>query len=130
VYAKACNPRGSAEILGTVHRTAASSSGFGAHNSQDAQVVLQSGYAGAGSVANHLADVVDLSISLGAFAEHEIGILSTRDVSGTKRKRHHLELDTEGLDALSQLRQTFHRPLLIKTLGWKSAANIIHAKRR
>ena len=69
----------------TVHGAASASSRLGADNSQDAQVVFQSREAGAGRVANHLADIVDLPISLGTLAEHEIGILRIRNVVRTKR---------------------------------------------
>ena len=50
-----------------------------ADDAEQRQVVLQRRDAGARGVADHLADVVDLAIALGALAEQDVRILSPGD---------------------------------------------------
>ena len=89
---------------------------LGAHDAEDGHVVLERRDARARGVADHLADVVDLAVALGALAEHDVRHLGPRDVVGAHRQRHHVERDAERLDVLAKARAG-RRPTTCRRAG-------------
>src|SRR5262245_53569434 len=111
-----------------VFGTATSFRRFRAHDTKEGHVVFECRYPCAGCVPNHLAYVVDFPIPLWTLTQHDIGKLCLRDVVRTHWQRHDVEYETKRLNTLTEPRKTFHRPTLIKALGRKPAADVIHSE--
>src|SRR5260370_874987 len=99
---------------GAVTGPATPTRAFGPHHAEDCEVVLDGGNAGFGHVADHLANLLDFAIALGTLAQHDVWILCPADVRGTERQGHHVQLDPEPLNPLTQPVQPFYRPALVK----------------
>ena len=77
------------------------------------RLYLSARNAGAGGVADHLADAVDLAVALRALAQHHVLDAARRD-GGVGRQLDHVELDAELLDALPHAFQRLDRPFLVE----------------
>src|SRR5581483_2592591 len=117
------------KVEGTVSAIAAARGRLGADHAQDTHVVLKRWDSGFGGVTDHLADVVDLAVPLGALAQHDVRVFRLRDVRGTQRQRHAIELDAVRFDAFAQLRQTLYGQGLVELRRRQRAADVIHAER-
>jgi hypothetical protein len=76
-------------------------------------------------MANHLADVVDFAVALGALAQHDAGIFRASDVTGAERERYHIEANAERLDAFAQARKAFDGPVRIHADRRQRTADMI-----
>src|SRR5262249_35184010 len=83
---------------------AAAARAFGADDAEDGEVVLHSWNAGLRRVADHLTNIVDLTVPLRTFAHHDVRVLDEVNGVAAERQRHHVEFNAELLDALAQPR--------------------------
>ena len=79
-------------------------------------------------VADHLADAVDLLLAVRLGAEHDCRTLAARDLRRAHRQWHHVERDSERLDALAKPRQAVDRPRRAHRRRRQPAADVIHAE--
>ena len=97
-------------------------------NADDGEVVLHREDAGLRAVADLRADVVDVSIALGALPQHDGGHLRAIDRGRCHRDRRHVELDAERLDVLAVLRQRLDGPFLVELRRGHAAADVVDAE--
>ena len=102
--------------------------GFGPHHAEEREVVLDGRDAGLGHVADHLAYGVDFPVALGLLPSMMLRILGPADGGAAQRQGHHAELDAETFDALPQLDQAGHGPVVVHRAGRKGATNVVDAQ--
>src|SRR5438105_5431416 len=64
---------------GAVTGAATPTRAFGPHHAEDCEVVFDGGNAGFSHVADHLANLLDFAVALGALAQHDVWILCPAD---------------------------------------------------
>src|SRR5206468_1735617 len=98
-----------------------------AHDPQDGHVVFHGEDACASTILDHLADIVDLAVTIGA-SQHDVRVLRFRDIARAKREWHRFEMDTERLHSFAQLRQASSRPVFVELRRWETAADVCYAQ--
>src|SRR5260370_24268429 len=68
-----------------ITHSAASAHARGSHHAENRHVVLHGWNAGPRAIADHLANIVDLSVARRTAAQHDVGILRLRDVRRAER---------------------------------------------